>query len=153
LEEISSEREAGTDGDRKSARTAGVARTGAGIPLYSGGKGAEATILVAFEPIDFLRRPAPLMYVQGAYALLVDGSSMVPALEPGDVALVNPRLFPRKGANVLFLQEGEETDACQPEALRGADGPDLARFSVAAPKSADLREGELAARAHHRWKV
>ena len=59
--------------------------------------------------IDYLRRPAPLMHVQGAYAVLVDGSAMVPALEPGDTALVNPRLFPRKNMTVLFLGEGEES--------------------------------------------
>jgi hypothetical protein len=41
--------------------------------------------------------------------VLVDGSAMVPALEPGDTALVNPRLFPRKNMTALFLGEGEES--------------------------------------------
>jgi transcriptional regulator with XRE-family HTH domain len=96
------------DVERTRARTAGFARVGEGIPLYSSVEGAEGTIWIVFEAIDYLRRPAPLMHVQGAYALLVDGNSMVPALEPGDIALVNPRLFPRKGMNTFFLQDGQE---------------------------------------------
>lgn len=94
--------------DRALGRTMGFARGAGGIPLYSAGDAGEGNIFIRFEPIDFFRRPAPLMHVQGAYALLVDGSTMVPALEPSDVALVNPRLFPRKGMNILLLQDGEE---------------------------------------------
>ena len=65
-------------------------------------------MLVNFEPIDFLKRPAPLMHVQGAYAVLVNENAMVPALEPGDTALINPRLFPRKNMSALFLEASEE---------------------------------------------
>src|SRR3954467_9500793 len=61
----------------RATRTTGFLRGGEGIPLYSSGEGADSTLLIRFEAIDFLRRPAPLMHVQGAYALLVDGSSMV----------------------------------------------------------------------------
>jgi hypothetical protein len=45
--------------------------------------------------------------VRGAYALLVDRSAMVPALEPGDTALINPPLFPRENMTALFLTDGD----------------------------------------------
>src|SRR4051812_32806312 len=48
-------------------RTTGFVRGGEGIPLYSAGESTDNTLLIAFEPIDFLRRSAPLMHVQGAY--------------------------------------------------------------------------------------
>jgi transcriptional regulator with XRE-family HTH domain len=90
------------------SRAAGFAAPSQGIPVFGCALGAGGALVVTFEPIDYLRRPGPLMHVQGAYALLADGSAMVPAIEPGDLALLNPRLFPRRGMNALFLQEGEE---------------------------------------------
>src|SRR5918911_2758943 len=78
------------------------------LPVYGCAEASDGTILITFQPIDYLRRPTPLLHVEDAYAVLMDGSTMVPALEPGDLALINPRLFPRKGMTALFLQEGEE---------------------------------------------
>jgi transcriptional regulator with XRE-family HTH domain len=99
----------GHDDNEARTRPLGFVTAGSGIPLYPCAERAEGMVLVNFEPIDFLKRPAPLMHVQGAYAVLVDGSAMVPALEPGDTALINPRLFPRKNMSGLFLEASEES--------------------------------------------
>ena len=73
------------------------------LPVYGCAEASDGTILITFQPIDYLRRPTPLLHVEDAYAVLMDGSTMVPALEPGDLALINPRLFPRRGMSALFL--------------------------------------------------
>lgn len=52
-------------------------------------------------------RPHKLENISEAYGILVEGESMVPAFEPGDVAWVNPRLAPRRGRDVILYAETE----------------------------------------------
>lgn len=72
------------------------------LPIYASAEGGGGSIIMTFEPIDFITRPAPLMNVRDAYAIYVVGESMAPAYEPGDTALVNPHLPPAPGRDVIL---------------------------------------------------
>ena len=76
-----------------------------GMPLYSSTEGGNGSIIINFDPIDYLKWPAPLLHVPEGFGVLVSEESMFPAYEPGDIALVNPRLAPRKGKDCVLLGE------------------------------------------------
>jgi transcriptional regulator with XRE-family HTH domain len=75
------------------------------LPLYATVEGGEGTVVMSSDPVDEIRRPAPLATVKGAYGVIVVGESMVPVLRPGDVALVNPHLPPRAEDTCIFVCE------------------------------------------------
>lgn len=84
------------------------------MPVYSGAQGGHGKLIVGSDPIDRVRLPAFLENVQGAYGLLIDGESMIPAFYPGDTALVNPHLRPQRGRNVILYHNppgGEDAEA------------------------------------------
>lgn len=84
------------------------------MPVFSGAQGGQGKLIVGSDPIDRVRMPAFLENVQGAYGLLIDGESMVPAFFPGDTALVNPHLRPQRGRNVILYHNppgGEDAEA------------------------------------------
>ena len=136
---------------RRARARSDLSRLEVGIPLYPCAERAEG-MLVNFEPIDFLKRPAPLMHVQGAYAVLGDGSAMVPALEPGDTALINPRLFPRKNMSALFLEASEESVR---GAFRRYEGQSerVWRVSNGNPTLRDIGAIGVASRPRGRWEI
>lgn len=74
-----------------------------GMPLYSSAEGGDGAIIINFDPVDYLKWPAPLLHVPEGFGVLVSEESMFPAFEPSDIALVNPRLQPRKGKNCVLL--------------------------------------------------
>lgn len=76
-----------------------------GMPLYASTEGGDGSIIINFDPIDYLKWPAPLLHVPEGFGVLVSEESMFPAYEPGDIALVNPRLIPRKGKDCVLLGE------------------------------------------------
>lgn len=83
-------------------------------PVYSGAQGGDGKLIITFDEIDRVRLPPFLENVPGAYGLLIDGESMVPAFEPGDIALINPHLRPQRGRNVILYHtppRGEEAEA------------------------------------------
>ena len=57
------------------------------LPVYASAEGG-AGIIITSEPIDFIRRPEPLLSVRDGYACYVIGDSMSPAYEQGDLLLV-----------------------------------------------------------------
>lgn len=71
------------------ARLVGTVRD---FPIYSSAEGGLGQIIVSTDPIDIYPRPAPVEHVKDAYGLYVTGESMIPEFEPGDIAIVNPRL-------------------------------------------------------------
>lgn len=89
------------------------------VPIYGCAEANEGSVVITFQAIDYLRRPTPLAHVADAYALLLDGTSMVPALEPGDIVLVNPLLFPRRGMSALFLAPENEKARAMPRRYEG----------------------------------
>jgi phage repressor protein C with HTH and peptisase S24 domain len=56
------------------------------------------------EVIDYVRRPFGLLGAKDVYALYVEGESMVPKYEPGDLVFVHPHRRPR-GGDYIVIQE------------------------------------------------
>ena len=84
------------------------------MEVYAGAQGGNGKLIITFDPVDRVKLPAFLEHVPGAYGLLIDGNSMFPAFEPGDVALVNPHLRPQRGRNVILYHtppHGAEAEA------------------------------------------
>ena len=53
------------------------------------------------ETVDWVRRPPGIAGTKGAFALYVQGDSMVPWRKPGDLVYVNPARPPRIGDHVV----------------------------------------------------
>lgn len=80
------------------------------MPVYSAAEGGAGTMIVDFDPIEYVPRPYTLELVKDAYGILVTGESMVPAFRPGDIAWVNPRLSPMRDTDVILyggIEHGE----------------------------------------------
>jgi transcriptional regulator with XRE-family HTH domain len=75
------------------------------LPLYATVEAGEGTVVMSSDPVDEIRRPAPLATVKGAFGVIVVGESMVPVLRPGDIALVHPHLPPRPEDTCVFIGE------------------------------------------------
>lgn len=72
------------------------------LPVFGSVEGGSGAVIVSSEPVDFVRRPAPLAQVKDGYAIIVSGESMVPAFEPGDTVLVHPHLPPVRDCDVVL---------------------------------------------------
>lgn len=72
------------------------------FPIYAAAMGGDGHQIVTFDAIDYVKRPAILENVKGAYGLYIVGESMVPAYEPGDMALIHPHLPPAREKNVVL---------------------------------------------------
>ncbi len=84
------------------------------MPVYAAAQGGNGHVIVSFEQIDEIKRPAELENVRGGYGLLIKGASMEPAINEGDMALVNPHLPPARGKNVILYHtppHGGEVEA------------------------------------------
>ncbi|MGE3150452.1 MAG: helix-turn-helix domain-containing protein [Pseudorhodoplanes sp.] len=77
------------------------------LDLYGSVEAGEGGIVLSNEPVDKIRRPAPLANVRGGYGVIVVGESMVPLLRPGDIVLVNPHLPPKIEDLCLFICDAE----------------------------------------------
>lgn len=73
------------------------------LPVFSAAEGGPGEMVVSTDPIEFIPRPWYLRQVREGYAVLVVGESMIPAFEPGDMAIVNPRLPPIRGKDMIFI--------------------------------------------------
>lgn len=78
------------------------------LPVYSSAEGGQGTMVVNTDPIEWVPRPWYLGNVRDGYAVLVVGDSMEPVFEAGDMAVVNPRLPPRKDKNVVLVSRESE---------------------------------------------
>ena len=75
------------------------------LPIFSTVENGNSSMLVSKEPIDFVPRPWFLREVRNGYAIVIAGDSMVPAYEPGDSVIINPRLPAIKDRNALFIKD------------------------------------------------
>ncbi|RDE08433.1 helix-turn-helix transcriptional regulator [Pelagibacterium lacus] len=94
------------------------------MPVYAAAMGGEGHIIVTFDEIDRVKRPAELENVKGGYGLLIKGDSMVPAFDEGDMALVNPHLPPARDKNVILYHtppDGAEAEAMVKRLLNWTD--------------------------------
>lgn len=95
------------------------------FPIYPAAMGGEGHVLITFEPLEYVERPAMLQHVSDAYGVLVVGESMVPAFRPGDVAWVNPRLPPMRETDVVLFHEPPAGEAeCMIKQLNNWNGRD-----------------------------
>lgn len=84
------------------------------LPIYAAAMGGDGHIIITFEPIDHVKRPAVLQNVSGGYGIMIRGESMVPAYWPGDTALVHPHLPPARDTDCIFYHtppNGGEAEA------------------------------------------
>jgi len=77
------------------------------FPVYAAVEGGNGTMILSAEAIDYVRRPEPLKMVRNGYGVLVINTSMIPAYEPGDMALVNPVLPPLPDTDVILYSDNE----------------------------------------------
>ena len=80
------------------------------LKVFAAVEGGSGEMVVSTDPIELVPRPWYMREVRDGYAVLVVGESMIPAFEPGDIAVVNPRLPPLRGKDVILIggeQQGE----------------------------------------------
>ncbi|MBB3315138.1 phage repressor protein C with HTH and peptisase S24 domain [Rhizobium sp. BK181] len=83
------------------------------------------------EPVDYVRRPHTLINARNVYSLYVEGTSMEPQFQPGDLIYVHPDKPPRFGdAVVIQVQLGDS------EAMEATIGI----FSKRAPEMVTIRK-------------
>lgn len=75
------------------------------LPVYGAAEGGGGALVVTNDPVDYVRRPAPLAQVKDGYGLIIVGESMVPELKPGETALVHPHLPPISGEPCVFYSD------------------------------------------------
>lgn len=79
------------------------------LPVFAAVEGGDGDLVVSTEPVDLVPRPWYLGEVKEGYAVIVTGESMVPAYEPGDMAIVNPKLPPLRGKVHIFTCESDNS--------------------------------------------
>lgn len=79
------------------------------MPVYAGAEGGSGELLIHGEPVDYISRPTSLEHVKDAFAVVVTGTSMVPAFKPGELAMVNPRQAPAPGDDCILVSTNEVT--------------------------------------------
>jgi SOS-response transcriptional repressor LexA len=77
----------------------------ADLPVYASAEGGGGAIIITSEPIDYVRRPEPLLSVRDGYGCYVIGDSMSPAYEQGDLLLVHPGRPVRPGDDCVFVRD------------------------------------------------
>lgn len=75
------------------------------LDIYGTTDCGEGIIVITNEPIDVIKRPPALAKVRRAYGVQSVGTSMIPAVRPGNVVLINPNLVPHRDDLCLFRRE------------------------------------------------
>ncbi|HEY4254602.1 MAG TPA: S24 family peptidase [Roseomonas sp.] len=81
------------------------------LPVYGTAQGANgegAFIINMGGQVDRIRRPPGLAANRDAFAIYVEGDSMEPRFEPGEVVVVDPNRPVRPGDDVVLLLESPE---------------------------------------------
>lgn len=73
------------------------------LKVYTAAEGGSGEMVVDTNPIDLVPRPWYMKKVRDGFAVLVIGESMIPAFEPGDIAVINPRLPAMRGKDVILI--------------------------------------------------
>lgn len=89
------------------------------VPVFGTAEGGpDGTFLLQTgNAIDYVRRLPGLMNIRDAFALYVEGESMVPWRQPGQLIFINPHRPARIGDYVVVTLRGE-TDAEQPAIVK-----------------------------------
>ena len=78
------------------------------FPIYTSAEGGRGQMLVSYEPIEYVKRPAPLEGVRGGFGMYVVGDSMEPAYCSGDMLLCHPSRPPSAGDDVFVVFENDD---------------------------------------------
>lgn len=81
----------------------------------AGGELGNGAFQLSTDVVDYVRRPAGLIGARDAYALYVEGESMSPRFEPGDLVFVHPHRKALVG-DYIVIQE-PDTDNGEPRAF------------------------------------
>ena len=81
------------------------------FPIFAAAKGGDGHVIVTFDAVEYVKRPAILEGVRDAYGILLTGESMVPAYWPGDMALVHPHLQPSRDSDVVLYHVSPTNEA------------------------------------------
>lgn len=79
------------------------------LPVFAAVEGGDGDLVVSTEPVELVPRPWYLGEVKDGFGVIVTGESMYPAYEPGDTAIVNPRLPYMRGKIHIFTAESENS--------------------------------------------
>ena len=83
------------------------------LPVHGTAEGGPGTMLVTSNEVDRIARPHNLFGVRDAYAIIIEGESMVREFRPGEMAHVNPQAGPRRDEPAIFYKlngvTGEES--------------------------------------------
>lgn len=77
------------------------------VPVLGTAAGSElgnGAFQLTTDVIDYVRRPAGLAGARDAYALYVEGESMAPRFEPGDLVFIHPHRKPLPGDYVIIQE-------------------------------------------------
>jgi transcriptional regulator with XRE-family HTH domain len=77
------------------------------LPVYPSADGREGTTVLTREAADWIRCSERLQGVTGAFAFYAIGGAMSPAVEHGDLLVVNPSVPPVAGREHAFVQASE----------------------------------------------
>lgn len=81
------------------------------LPIYASAQGGKTGMVLRYEPIDWVKRPEPLMNVRAGFGMYVVGDSMEPAYRQGDMILIHPNRPPNAGDDVLVIKRnGDDSD-------------------------------------------
>lgn len=75
------------------------------LPVYASAEGGGGALVITNEPVDYVRRPEPLLSVRDSYGCYVIGESMSPAYEQGDLLLIHPNRPVRSGDDCVFVRD------------------------------------------------
>lgn len=81
------------------------------FPIYAAAQGGEGHMIVTFDATQWVKTPAILEGIRGAYGILVTGDSMDPEFRPGDMALINPHLHPMRDETHVFYDHPPDGEA------------------------------------------
>lgn len=78
------------------------------LPVYAAVEGGPGELVISTEPIEFVARPWYLGQVKDGFGVIVTGESMYPAYNPGEMAIVHPKLPALIGKTHIFAQDAED---------------------------------------------
>ena len=74
--------------------------------------GPQGAFVLTGDDIDYVRCPPRLATAQGTYALFIEGDSMTPRYEPGELIFVSPRRPARIGDDVVIIRRDGAGEQC-----------------------------------------
>jgi len=94
------------------------------LPVYTSAQAGPEGMVLIYDPIEWIERPAPLATVRDAFAMYVVNDSMEPRYRQGDLLLIHPQRPVRPGRDVLviFAANDEEPRAWVKELVGFEEG-------------------------------